>query len=115
MTEVVVNGLDVSYLREGHRVSDHGGGTRSGASCRLELVRRRRCIGAMRTPVAATIPVVTALVASAPPRVSIGQFGIVRRLHASRSPDAKRRGQGEDAGIRGSACGGCGHVDRLSA
>ena len=55
MTEVVVNGLDVFYLREGHRVSDHGGGTRSGASCRLELVRRRRCIGAMRTLVAATL------------------------------------------------------------
>jgi len=31
MTEVVVNGLDVSYLREGRRVSDHGGGTRSSA------------------------------------------------------------------------------------
>lgn len=115
MTEVVVNGLDVSYLREGHRVSDHGGGTRSGASCRLEL----SAVEGVSVPCGPSwpqpSPVVTALVASAPPRVSIGQFGIVRRLHASRSPDAKRRGQGEDAGIRGSACGGCGHVDRLSA
>ena len=49
----------------------------------MELVRRRRCIGAMRTLVAATLPrSLPTLVASAPPRVSIGQFGIVRRLHA---------------------------------
>ncbi len=27
----------------------------------------------------------------------------------------ERRGLGEDAGIRGSACGGCGDVDRRSA
>jgi hypothetical protein len=48
-------------------------------------------------------------------RLSIEQFGIVRRLHAFEISWRKRRGYGEDAGIRGSACGGCGHVDRLSA
>ena len=40
MTEVVVNGLDVSYLREGRRVSDHGGGARSGACGQVSGGRR---------------------------------------------------------------------------
>ena len=44
---------------------------------------------------------------------SIEQFGIVRRLHAFEISGARAR-YGEDAGNRGSACGGCGHVDRLS-
>jgi hypothetical protein len=42
------------------------------------------------------------------------QLGMVPRLHRLESTAArKREGPGDDAGGRGPACRGCGHVDRL--
>ena len=82
-------------------------------------------------PVAIALFVLAAAVFCAPPadastqaaprlellrrRGSMEQFGIVCRLHAFEITWRKRRGKAKDAGIRGFACGGGGHVDRLRA